>query len=969
MWSDGLFGNDVNPTGTVFENRPHMTTAKAVMINTAQQHPFSSQADDLTRVHQGWGVPSVENLYDLRNDISIIDETEVLSNGEFIEYNALVDPGAPELKITLTWADPAGNPAASQHRINDLTLKVTSPSGTVYWGNNGLLDGNWSQPGGAADTIDTVENVFVQNPESGSWIVEVSAVEINQDGHVETPAIDADFALVASGAFMTTCTSDGRVALHRARYACEDAATVRVVDCDLDADGSAVETVSVTLTSDSEAAGESLLLTETGPGTATFTASIPLSGADVPGTLLVADGDLVTVTYVDADDGAGGTNVSVTDTAVVDCVPPVISNVATSSVEPRSATITFDTDELAEGSIRYGASCGALTDTKQKPGFVTAHSIVLTGLSDDTTYHYAADAADEAGNAGTDDNGGSCYSFTTPQIPDFFTELFGVGNDLDNTRLSFTPNGSVDFYGGCTSTIATFPVDPAGGTLLSLTDDSFATVTLTGGASVPLYGVSYSTFYVGSNGYITFSSGQSDYTESTSEHFNQPRISALYDDLNPASAGQVSWQQLADRVVVTWEGVPEYSESTTNDFQVEMHFNGNIFINYLALDADDGLAGLSEGLGQSPDYFPTDLSAMASCGAETCFDGLQNQGEDRIDCGGPCPACACTNDTQCDDGQFCTGSNTCDAFGNCQPGSDPCPGQACKEAGNTCVDCIVDADCDDGLFCNGVETCVNGNTCLAGLDPCPFQACDDVGDVCLACDNDGTCEPGEDCFNCPGDCISASVPVCGDGVCEAADGENCLTCEADCNGVQSGNPGNRYCCGDGVAGEGAVTCADARCTGGGNTCATAPVLDYCCGDGTCEDAETLGNCPADCLAPVPGEAGASDLMVTGYDPATGMLSVSFGVPCSAVDHTIEYGELTPANLQTYTWSGQECALGMSGTFDWSTNGAPQNLFFVVVANNGAEEGSYGKDHRGAERAEDATSSTCPMNQNLQYACE
>ena len=47
--------------------------------------------------------------------------------------------------------------------------------------------------------IDTVENVFVQNPEPGDWVIEIHADEINQDGHVETPEIDADYALVVSG--------------------------------------------------------------------------------------------------------------------------------------------------------------------------------------------------------------------------------------------------------------------------------------------------------------------------------------------------------------------------------------------------------------------------------------------------------------------------------------------------------------------------------------------------------------------------------------------------------------------------------------------------------------------------------------------------------------------------------------------------------------------------------------------------
>ena len=89
MWSEGIFGNEVDPGGTVFDNRPHMTTAKAFLINTADQHPFSGQSHDLTRVHQGWGVPDVQNLYDLREDISYVDESWLLGNLEAVEFATL----------------------------------------------------------------------------------------------------------------------------------------------------------------------------------------------------------------------------------------------------------------------------------------------------------------------------------------------------------------------------------------------------------------------------------------------------------------------------------------------------------------------------------------------------------------------------------------------------------------------------------------------------------------------------------------------------------------------------------------------------------------------------------------------------------------------------------------------------------------------------------------------------------------
>ena len=50
-----------------------------------------------------------------------------------------------------------------------------------------------------------------------------------------------------------------------------------------------------------------------------------------------------------------------------------------------------------------------------------------------------------------------------------------------------------------------------------------------------------------------------------------------------------------------------------------------------------------------------------------------------------------------------------------------------------------------------------------------------------------------------------------------ADGEDCLSCPQDCAGIQSGNPADFFCCGDGD-GRVPVTCSDPRCTSFGPTC-------------------------------------------------------------------------------------------------------------------------------------------------------
>lgn len=199
MWSEGVFGNPYDPNATVFENRCHMTTAKAALINTAEQYAFDGLDHDMTRVHQGWGMPDLERLYNMRYKMLIVDETEVLTNLGSAIYSVAVEPAEEMLKATLVYADPPGTPYGNQHRVNDLTLRVTSPSNVIYYGNNGLMEGNWSTPGGSPNEVDTVENVFVENPESGMWTVEVIAYEIIEDGHVETGQLDADFALVVTG--------------------------------------------------------------------------------------------------------------------------------------------------------------------------------------------------------------------------------------------------------------------------------------------------------------------------------------------------------------------------------------------------------------------------------------------------------------------------------------------------------------------------------------------------------------------------------------------------------------------------------------------------------------------------------------------------------------------------------------------------------------------------------------------------
>ena len=208
------------------------------------------------------------------------------------------------------------------------------------------------------------------------------------------------------------------------------------------------------------------------------------------------------------------------------------------------------------------------------------------------------------------------YVTLTTGSTDYFTELFESStNDLDNQMFTFTPDGSESFYSVCRQSAASFPTDPTGGTTVTLGDDSYAQVTLTGGATASLYGNRSNTFFIGSNGYLTQGRGDTAFSESLSAHFSLPRVSALFDDLNPGSGGTISWKQLTDRVAVTYLNVPEFgSSSISNSFQIELFFDGRIRLTYLKVGSTDGLVGLSRGTGIPEGFIGSDFSSYGPCG-------------------------------------------------------------------------------------------------------------------------------------------------------------------------------------------------------------------------------------------------------------------------------------------------------------------------------------------------------------------
>ena len=135
------------------------------------------------------------------------------------------------------------------------------------------------------------------------------------------------------------------------------------------------------------------------------------------GTLQISHGQTITVTYQDANDGTSNPATE-TDTAVIDCQGPVVSNVQIEMTSCAAAAVTFETDEPSTAYIRCGLSCpGPYTITGKDAKLTMSHRVVLEDLISEEDYYFVIDVNDVAGNQTTDSNAGLCYWFTTGSGP------------------------------------------------------------------------------------------------------------------------------------------------------------------------------------------------------------------------------------------------------------------------------------------------------------------------------------------------------------------------------------------------------------------------------------------------------------------------------------------------------------------------------------------------------------------------
>jgi hypothetical protein len=233
---------------------------------------------------------------------------------------------------------------------------------------------------------------------------------------------------------------------------------------------------------------------------------------------------------------------------------------------------------------------------------------LLLRAVDTVTETDCTDGVDDDGNGLVDCEDPDCTrdpSCAGRGVYEWFEEGTSDTFDLATSMLTFTPvTGHPDgFVWALTPSIGAFPFTAGTGAVtapLDLGDDDAAEVTFTSMTSgFELFGTTYTELNVGSNGVCTLGAGNANtgYAEGAAGLFAYPTVAPLWDDFDPTAGGSVTYDEWPNRVVVTFDSVPQYGDTAPNSFQLVLWDDGHINMAWLGVAAPDGAIGVTDGGG------------------------------------------------------------------------------------------------------------------------------------------------------------------------------------------------------------------------------------------------------------------------------------------------------------------------------------------------------------------------------------
>ena len=218
-------------------------------------------------------------------------------------------------------------------------------------------------------------------------------------------------------------------------------------------------------------------------------------------------------------------------------LPPEMSVPVVDPIGNTSATITWNTNTLANAVVNYGV--GTFGSTASSTSYLNTHTVYLTNLTPRTTYQFKVTSTDICRNTGTEDNG---YTFTTVSGPTISNVQSAP--TYDSATITWDTDTSSDTH-------VTYSTSSGLAGATTLGSDELATTTDTGGIShaVTLSSLQPLTtyyFYVTSTdaaGHLSKDNNAgAEYSFTTGRDTTPPVISNIKEPVVDSQNIVVSWQ-------------------------------------------------------------------------------------------------------------------------------------------------------------------------------------------------------------------------------------------------------------------------------------------------------------------------------------------------------------------------------------------------------------------------------------------
>lgn len=154
---------------------PASSLLRAVIMNTADD--LGNSGPDY--IH-GYGRPNLRRAYQVINSNQVI--TGSVANGVTNNHSVVIPANIRQVRAMVVWPDVAAAVNANPAIVNNLNLSLKSPSLASYnpWVLNSTANvASISAPAiRAVDNINTIEQVTVDNPASGTWTIAINGFNV-----------------------------------------------------------------------------------------------------------------------------------------------------------------------------------------------------------------------------------------------------------------------------------------------------------------------------------------------------------------------------------------------------------------------------------------------------------------------------------------------------------------------------------------------------------------------------------------------------------------------------------------------------------------------------------------------------------------------------------------------------------------------------------------------------------------------